>query len=198
MGSVRAKDARCIGIALIAQNHAEKPTVSGKRPKAGKNDRQGVKGRFVLLPHAVLDSLAYRTLMPRAVKLLIDIAYQYNGHNNGDLTAAWGFMRNRGWSSRDTLARAISDLIGAGLVIRTRDGMFQNPHSKCALYAITWQSIDECAGKDLVIGPTNTAPRKFSVERSKTPCPENGLSSHQKSGRARARDERGRYVSVQK
>ena len=53
----------------------------------------------------------------------------------------------------------------ANLIIKTREGKFQNPHSRCALYAITWQQIDECEGKDLEVRPTSTPPRKFSLEK---------------------------------
>jgi hypothetical protein len=59
----------------------------------------------------------------------------------------------------------VKELMEANLIIRTREGKFQNPHSRCALYAMTWQKIDECEDKDLEIRPTATAPRKFSLEK---------------------------------
>ena len=34
------------------------------------------------------------------------------------------------------------------------------------LYALTWQPIDECRGKNLELSPTTTAPRKFSLEQN--------------------------------
>jgi len=155
-------------------------------------------GRFVSLPHVVLEASSYINLSPRAVKLLLDIAFQYDGRNNGNLTVAWGFMEERGWSSKDTLSKAVQDLIEANLIVKTRTGRFMNPGARCDLYAITWQAIDECPGKDLEVAPTATPPRKFSLERSKNPCPETGHGSNHKSGRERLRDERGRYVSDQK
>lgn len=155
-------------------------------------------GRFISIPHVVLESSSFINLRPRAVKLLLDIALQFDGRNNGNLTVAWGCMEKRGWSSKDTLSKAVQDLVEADLIVKTRTGRFMNPGARCDLYAITWRAIDECPGKDLEVAPTATPPRKFSLERSKNPSPETGQGSNQKSGRERQRDERGRYVSYQK
>lgn len=168
---------------------------------ATKRKRQrgrATAGRFVSIPHVVLESSSYINLRPRALKLLLDVALQYDGRNNGNLTVAWGFMEERGWSSKDTLSNAVQDLVEADLILKTRTGRFMNPGARCDLYAITWQAIDECPGKDLEVAPTATPPRKFSLERSKKLCLETGLGSNHKSGRERSRDERGRYVSHQK
>jgi len=48
--------------------------------------------------------------------------------------------------------------------LKTRNGRFINPGARCALYALTWQPVDECIGKKLEISATKTPPRKFSVE----------------------------------
>jgi hypothetical protein len=50
------------------------------------------------------------------------------------------------------------------MIIKTRQGGKNYP----CLYAITWQPIDECRGKNLELGPTTTAPRKFSLELNMT------------------------------
>jgi len=134
-----------------------------KRREKAKNRRES--GRFILIPHAVLTSSDYIGLSYKSKALLVDLAYQYNGRNNGDLTAALGYMQTRGWKRSATLTDAVQELMVANLIIKTREGKFQNPHSRCALYAITWQQIDECEGKDLEIRPTATAPRKFSLEK---------------------------------
>ena len=168
---------------------------------ATKRKRQrgrATAGRFVSIPHVVLESSSYINLRPRALKLLLDVALQYDGRNNGNLTVAWSFMEERGWSSKDTLSNAVQDLVEADLILKTRTGRFMNPGARCDLYAFTWLAINECPGKDLEVAPTNTPPRKFSLERSKNACPETGLGSNQKSGRERQRDKRGRYVSYQK
>lgn len=110
--------------------------------------RRTMKGRadgggFIKLPHAVMDSPGYIGLSGSGVKLLADMARQYRGHNNGDLSAAWKIMRVRGWKSRDTLTRALAELLAAGMIEKTRQGGLH----LCSLYALTWYAIDECNGK---------------------------------------------------
>ena len=95
---------------------------------------------------------------------MIDLMLQYNGRNNGDLTTALAILRDRGWKRQATIGEAVKELIDANLIIRTREGQFRNPFSRCALYAVTWQPIDDCKDKDLNVNPTSTALRKFSFE----------------------------------
>lgn len=163
------------------------------RKGKGRSDVGGYGG----LPKVVWRHPDYQSLSGNAVKLLMDFACQYNGRNNGNLTAAFAVLSDRGWNSRTTLQKALNELLSANFLMRTREGRFANPGAKCALYAITWKSIDECPGKELDVGPTITAPRKFSLEKNKSPSPETGQGSVQKLDNVRPRDERGRYVSVQ-
>jgi len=100
-------------------------------------------GGFFGLPHAVMASPSFRGLSAQAVKLLCDIGGQYRGKNNGDLCATWRVMQRLGWRSRDTLARALRELLGAGLIELTRQGGL----NRCSLYALSWRSIDDCKGK---------------------------------------------------
>ena len=136
---------------------------SAKRREKAKNRKE--TGRFAQLPHVVLNSADYISLSYKSKALLVDLVYQYNGKNNGDLTAALGFLKTRGWVRSATLSSAANELLEANLIIKTREGRFQNPHSRCALYAITWQPINECEGKELEVRATSTPPRKFSLEK---------------------------------
>lgn len=108
----------------------------------GKGRR--IKGGFLAIPHDVLRSEAYCSLSPSAVKLLVDIAGQFTGNNNGDLTACMSLMSDRGWRSTATLHRAKRELLQAGLIEQTRQGgMNMGP----TLYAVTWKPIDPCETK---------------------------------------------------
>lgn len=140
-------------------------SVKKRRQVNGRNEN----GRFLLMPHCVMNSVDYIKLTTKSKVLLFDLAFQYNGKNNGNLTAAFAVMKKRGWVREATIFTAVQELMAANLIIRTREGKFQNPHSRCALYALTWQPINECIGKDLDIGPTQTPPRKFSLEKTKNP-----------------------------
>lgn len=123
-----------------------------------------ITGRFIGLPHVVVKNKDYIELSYKSKALLIDLMLQYNGKNNGDLTTALAILRDRGWKRQATVGEAVKELIDANLIIRTREGQFRNPFSRCALYAITWQPIDDCKDKDLNVNPTTTPPRKFSFE----------------------------------
>ncbi len=110
--------------------------------------RLRAKGRasrssFVSLPHSLLNHPAMAKLSTRATKLLIDLATQYRGKNNGDLSATLTTLKKRGWKSSDQLFKARDELIDRGLIIVTRQG----GRNLCNLYAITWQPIDDCKGK---------------------------------------------------
>ena len=108
---------------------------------------------FVMFPCDVLNHEVFRTLSPRATKLLIDIAAQYRGSNNGDLCATLSLMKKRRWNSNDQLDKAKKELIKQDVIQLTRQG----GRNKCNLYALTWFPIDECKGK-LDIASTTTAP----------------------------------------
>ena len=99
--------------------------------------------RFLGINKDVLDSESYSKLNAWAVKLMVDIAKEYNGKNNGDLSATFSIMKKQGWRSKGTLHRAIKQLIKYGFLELTRQG----GKNRCSLYAITWKSIDECNGK---------------------------------------------------
>ena len=116
------------------------------------------------LPQIVYDSPDFIGLSAKAIKLLVDMAVQFNGHNNGALTASMAYMKQRGWNSNRALNSALSELLDARMVIRTREGRFRPRIA--ALYAITWRAIDECQGQYLDVPPTRTPPVKFSIEQS--------------------------------
>jgi len=110
-------------------------------------------GSFLGIPKQVLESKNYLALSPHAIKLLIDIAMQYRGSNNGDLQATISLMRLRGWKSTSTLYKALSDLERLGFIEKTRQG----GRNRCNLFAITWRPIDECPRAFLDMHPTNVA-----------------------------------------
>ena len=117
--------------------------------------RQTTKS-FVRFPHELLNHRNFSTLSPRATKLLIDIASQYNGRNNGDLCAPLSKMHCRGWNSSDQLFKAKKELVEKGLIRVSRQGGL----NKCNLYALTWFPIDECDGQR-DIASTITAPHDW-------------------------------------
>jgi hypothetical protein len=110
---------------------------------ATKNRHKGnrIGEAFVALPYSVLNSPLFVALSPHAVKLLIDVAAQYRGDNNGDLSLAWKLMKPRGWRSEATLHKVKRELLEAGFLYETRKG--QRPNL-CSLFALTWHQLDHC------------------------------------------------------
>ena len=112
-------------------------------------------GRYMALPYLVLNSERFKSLHPRSVKLLLDIAMQYNSRNNGNLQATMNCMRHRGWTSNSQLTAAIRELLEKELIYLTRQGGLG---MSCNLYAIGWQPINECPNAKLDVSPTKTPP----------------------------------------
>jgi hypothetical protein len=112
--------------------------------KGGRDKRDGTS--FVALPLVVLESKGYRQASTTARALLIDVAMQYGGHNNGKLTACVKYLKPLGWSSNGTILRALRELQACGLIAETRKGARPN---KAAWFALTWNELDQSVGLDI-------------------------------------------------
>jgi hypothetical protein len=103
------------------------------------NDKAAkMKGRrrfapALILRKDILDSPEWCDLSAYETKLIIDLASQYKGKNNGDLCAAWSIMKRRGWRSPGTLSKTLHSLIAKNWVLLTRQG---GKHV-ASLYALT-------------------------------------------------------------
>lgn len=95
---------------------------------------------FIGFPSALLNSKKFVSLSAHAAKLLFDVAAQYRGDNNGDLSVAWKLMKPRGWRSEDTLNKAKRELLEAEFIFETRKGHRPNV---CSLFALTWRALDD-------------------------------------------------------
>jgi hypothetical protein len=118
----------------------------GKQKRANAR-RLGV-GRFTALPHNVIHSEQYRALGFAARALLFDMAAQYNQKNNGKLVCCMKYLRPLGWTSKNTIARALNELKASGLLIQTRQGMMP-PMSQAAWFALGWFGLDVMEGLDI-------------------------------------------------
>lgn len=128
-------------------------------------------GGFIAIPHALYDSPAFAGLSGTEHKVLLGLMRQYRGNNNGNLSASHTQAKVWGVSSKTSLANALDRLQQLDLIIRTREGVFLNPGGRCALYALTWLSIDDCPGKGLEVNPTVTPLLKLSMLKSRMPGP---------------------------
>lgn len=135
----------------------------GNKKKNCLSPERREAGGFAAIPHCLLQSSVFAGLSAHAIKLLMDLAAQFKGFNNGDLCLAWSLMEKRGWKSRDTLTKARRELLDTDLVVVTRYGDRKRPN----LYALTFFAIDECGGK-LDVAPTT---RPLSTWRLHEPLP---------------------------
>jgi hypothetical protein len=123
-----------------------------------KHTGRKVSGNFLMIPADVLDSANFCSLTAKSKALLLDIGAKYNGYNNGNLAAPWSWMRNRGWKSKDTLQRAITELLHSGIIELTRQGGLIGP----SLYAFTWLPINESRVR-LDVASTNVASGRWKL-----------------------------------
>jgi hypothetical protein len=104
----------------------------------GRADR---KKRFALIPAEVIDSENWAQSSKPCRALVVEVAAQYSGHNNGDLTASVSRLQKQGWRSRDTLKALRHEAEHYGLLVQTKQGGL---HLGPTLLALGWQRIDAC------------------------------------------------------
>lgn len=90
------------------------------------------------VPHELVDSAAYADLQGEAIRLLMIVARQWNGQNNGQLHASFSYCQARGIGSKSTLQKAVASLIAHGFLFRTRSHGFIDGKNIPARYACTW------------------------------------------------------------
>lgn len=115
--------------------------MSGIRKKG--TGREG--GRFIAIPHTVLESATFMSLSHPAKALLLEFALQFHGDDNGRLLCSAKHLRKRGWKSSDVINRAKQELLSAGFIHETVKGHRPN---KASWYAVTWQTLDRLQGYD--------------------------------------------------
>ena len=107
---------------------------------------EAINGLYSAIPHAVLDSAAFKVLSYPAKALLFDLMRQHDGKNNGHIHLSYSWLEGRGWKSRDVIHRAKANLIERNLLIQTRQGGLNVGASR---YAVTWLAISNFVGLDI-------------------------------------------------
>jgi hypothetical protein len=136
--------------------------MSGDRP--GKRLRQTGKGgdySFLALRHDLLQSPEFFDLSGSAIKLLLFLAAQFKGKNNGNLHLGKLELFKAGWRSEATALRARQELLDARFIVQTRHGTTR----RCHLYALTWLPIDECPRSGLEMAPERVPSNSWKTDR---------------------------------
>lgn len=121
--------------------------MTSNRKQSARHNRDG--GRFLALPHVVLESEAFKSLTGHQIKLLLDIAMQLTAGNanNGRLSASWRYLsEERGWTSKNTIRRCLTALEERYLIYCTRKGRMPNV---AAWYAVTWTPLHHHPSMDV-------------------------------------------------
>ena len=131
-----------------------------------KKNSKWSKDPFILIPHPILKSVAYINLGSWARTLLIELILQHNGKNNGDLSAPYSLMKQRGFNSSGTLSKAGKELQENGLIQITKlPRKTGTTFEMTKLVALTWLPIDECTDKfgnyKLEVSATTSASNKW-------------------------------------
>ena len=105
-----------------------------------------VEGYFVAFPHTVADSEAFLGAKPAAQALLLHIARQITGSNNGHLHAARNWLAKRGYKRSSTVTALIDELIERRLIVRTVKGGREGSKWTQHQFAVTWLPITNWTG----------------------------------------------------
>jgi len=109
---------------------AEVDTIAANASGYGSNG-------FAMLPHALLDSLAWKELPPACVAIVLGAYRQLNSHNNGEIALPWPDFKGRHGMMRSATfyqyrARAVLD----GVLIQTEGGKLTQHGKTPARFAI--------------------------------------------------------------
>lgn len=107
-------------------------------------------GAAFVVPYTLLRHPNFVRLSGYGHKLLMDLARQYTGFNNGYLCTSWALMCEAGWNSENTVRAAMLELEHYRLIERTRQG----GRHKANLHAFTWRRIDAKTDDPLDVSPT--------------------------------------------
>jgi len=105
-------------------------------------------GGLCSIPKHVINGPDCVALNHATHRMLMSLIAEYNGKNNGDLSAAKSVISKYGFNSADTISRSINELLSHGLIVKTRSG-YAGPDGRrlCSLFAVTWLPIDEISDR---------------------------------------------------
>ena len=109
--------------------------------------------RFAMLPHSVLGTEAVISLPHSAFRLLVILAAQYNGRNNGGLGLGKNQAEVQG-IARNTLYRGLATLEERGLIEQTYPASRVPPRP--TMYALNWLAADDTDWSTATRTPAHT------------------------------------------
>ena len=105
-----------------------------------------------MLPVMVLDSLAVTTLSHAAFRVLVLLAAQFNGHNNGALGITAEQAAGAGIGSNRTLYHSLAELEARRLILATYPASRVPPRP--TMWALTWLPLNDTQYSDATRTPS--------------------------------------------
>lgn len=117
----------------------------GKRHKADhRADTRG--GRWVGIPHVVLNSAAYTQLCPMERSILVEIVAKLNGFNNGKIAISYRELASRlNRKNEAPFGPAIAKLIAHGFLEIMADARWKDRRAR--EYRLTFVNTTDAAGR---------------------------------------------------
>jgi DNA-binding MarR family transcriptional regulator len=100
--------------------------------------RRKKEPRHIRLYHSITESEAWRHLSGNAIKVLIALARFDDGSSNGELFFSERTGASAAGLSRNTVRRALRELIDKGFIAQTKPGAFNRNTLLAATYRLTW------------------------------------------------------------
>jgi len=117
-------------------------TISGGRQMSlALNGRKSGAKRFAMLPLELLQHIAVKSLTHVSFRLLVFMASEFNGKNNGALGITATQAAEVGFSNRRTLYRSFKELEGRGLIVQTYPASRVPPRP--TMWALTWLPLHD-------------------------------------------------------
>jgi len=114
-----------------------------------------ISGQILAIPRNVKRSEAFKACSPLARALLIELADQHNGANNGRLHLSYVYLREQGFRSKDQITKGRDELMARNLIILTRQGGLpirnegRTTFGGASWFALTWHRISNFVGLDI-------------------------------------------------
>ncbi|MDE2088070.1 MAG: primase C-terminal domain-containing protein [Xanthomonadaceae bacterium] len=120
---------------------------------------------FAMLPHALLDSPAWKSLPPASVPVVVAAYRQLNSHNNGNIALPWpDFKGQHGIERPTTFYRYVACVVDAGVLIRTGGGKMTQRGKQPARFAIAAEFLPRPHRTESVTSASHaeSAPKKIN------------------------------------
>lgn len=103
------------------------------------NGRSKPKKGFVKMDYPIIDHPSFMSLSGNAVKVLVSLIRQFNGHNNGNIVFPTRYFGDQ--MDKNAVNRAIKELVDAGFISVERRSAFTLKVRRAQEYALSWLPI---------------------------------------------------------